>query len=405
MSRVQHDAYNPCALELLSFTEVHQRHTEALARATGEHFNIFQILRVGHLEVKTHSPILGELLNPNGHHGQGPTFLHLFVSKFKIKGFDADSETATMELEHHVRQVEEKSSGRIDIVVKDGKGATIFIENKIYAGDQEDQLERYRNSDKEAHLFYLTLDGREPSNLSAVQLEGIQCECISYNKDVLTWLKDCRKEAACLPGVRETISQYIHLIEELTNQSTTARMNNELITEILKTKEKHAAFYTLYEGLEAVRATLIARLDAELGDIANAKGLTRGEPIRDLYKKNHGFYFRTKGLEQRNLQIGFAFDKNYYGDFYFGFAKISDKQPCPVEAQLLAALKEKFPEAERTDAWPASAYWEEPYRNWKQEAFEAIRSRQFEEDLKSKLDMLTQIARQICPDEGVTQTG
>ena len=46
----------PRVMELLRFVETQQRHTDALAKATGERFNIFQIMRVGHLEVTTHSP-------------------------------------------------------------------------------------------------------------------------------------------------------------------------------------------------------------------------------------------------------------------------------------------------------------------------------------------------------------
>lgn len=49
---------SPRILESLRFTAAHQRHTEALARVTGEIFNIFPILGMGHGEVTTHSPIL-----------------------------------------------------------------------------------------------------------------------------------------------------------------------------------------------------------------------------------------------------------------------------------------------------------------------------------------------------------
>ena len=63
------DSLSPRSLELLRFTATQLRHADALNQATGEHFNIFQILRIGHLEVKTHSPILAELLNPKGRHG------------------------------------------------------------------------------------------------------------------------------------------------------------------------------------------------------------------------------------------------------------------------------------------------------------------------------------------------
>jgi len=149
------NSLDPRALELLRFAETQERHADALARATGEHFNIFQILRVGHLEVRTHSPILGELLNPKGRHGQGAVFLRLFLERFEVREFDA--ETATVNLEYHVGQITDKSGGRIDIVVRDSKGATIFIENKIYAGDQEDQMMRYSAANPQAELFYLGL--------------------------------------------------------------------------------------------------------------------------------------------------------------------------------------------------------------------------------------------------------
>jgi hypothetical protein len=398
---------SPRTLELLRFTEAHQRHTDALARATGENFNIFQILGIGHHEVTTHSPMLAELLNPKGHHGQGAAFLRLFLTQFAILGFDAESDAARVKLEHHVGPVTEKSGGRIDIVVKDGKGSSILIENKIGAGDQDKQIERYRGSDPKAHLFYLTLDGHEPSNISQEELKRIQCRCISYAGEILTWLKECRKTAACLPNVRETITQYIHLIEELTDQSTTLHMNAKLIEEITKSPESLRAFYTLRGAEFAVQTDLIARLDAELNDLAKAAGLQLLRTFGDLRWKNAAFYFTMPGLEKRNLQIGCIFDKGGYREFCFGFAKKDGSKPCPVEAQVLCAFEKAFPsQAQKpTPTWPAWAYWEEPYRDWGQDAFVAIQTGQFSKDLKDKLEILTKIANQVCPDEANPRVG
>jgi hypothetical protein len=95
---------NPRVSELLRFTESHNHHTEALLRATGEQFNVFNILGIGHYEVKTHSPMLGELLNPKGRHGQGAMFLRLFLGQFGITDFVADSETAKLDLEYGIGQ-------------------------------------------------------------------------------------------------------------------------------------------------------------------------------------------------------------------------------------------------------------------------------------------------------------
>lgn len=53
--------------------------------------------------------------------------------------------------------------GRIDIIVTDGNGNAVIIENKIYAADQDKQMVRYHNYAKHnfnAHnLFYLSLYG------------------------------------------------------------------------------------------------------------------------------------------------------------------------------------------------------------------------------------------------------
>jgi hypothetical protein len=395
---------NPRVLELLRFTESHNRHNEALIHATGEHFNIFQILGVGHLEVATHSPILAELLNPRGRHGQGAALLRLFLAELKIDGFDADNATVTTEYQAGPKT--EKSGGRIDIVIKDGKGA-IFIENKIYASDQDNQMERYRGFDRGAFLFYLTLDGRMPSNISEADLKRIQCECISYETHILAWLKECRKAVACLPNVRETITQYIHLIEELTHQSTTNRMNQELIDEIVKGEASLRAFFTLRDADAAVRAALILKLDAQLNEIANAIGLKREGALRELHKKDDHFYFTTPGLERCNLKMGCIFDAGNFVDFCFGFVKGNVNTPCAQAAELLAVFREQFPskKQEPSDWWPAWDYWEAPYRYWGHRAFEAIRSGQFAQDLKVKLEKMTMIAKHVCPDTEIVPKG
>ena len=356
---------SPRVLELLRFTEAHQWHTEALARATGEHFNIFHILRIGHLEVKTHSPILGDLLNPKGSHGQGAAFLRLFLDQFGIKGFDAESPTAKVDLEYHIGEVTERSGGRIDIVVTDGRGRRLFIENKIYASDQENQMERYWDYDQNAHLFYLTRDGRLPSNRTQADLDRIQCRRISYAEHILVWLRNCRKEAACQPRVRETLSQYIHLVEDLTNQSTATRMNSELCSEILKDQASLAAFFKLHAQYEAVRADLIGRFEAQLDKYAKAAGLTPQPAGKALHEADCWRWFSVPRLERANVRIGIGFEKKGFGDFFFGFAAIDPiKQPVTCAAEVRAAFAKRFGTGKRNDYWLVWAYWEHPYTNW-----------------------------------------
>ena len=390
---------SPRVFDLLEFAKVERRHSEALARATGEHFNIFKILGIGHYEVRTHSPISGDLLNPMGSHGQGDTFLRLFVDQLGIAEFEPAS--ARLELEYHIGTVTEKSGGRIDIVILDGKNHAIFIENKIHAGDQERQLQRYRERNAQAHLFYLTLQGDLPSGFTEESLEKIRAVRISYATDIRDWLVACRKEAASMPQLREIISQYLYLIRELTGQSHIQTMNQELIAKITTEEDNLAAYFVLTSELENVKAALVKKLDAQLDDAAKEANLRREAPIENLHAKYSGIYFTTDRLKKHNLRIGFCFDRGGFQDLDFGFQKIDKDKPCGFETALLTLFREQFPTFSPTNPnewWPAWADVEPPYGYWGNEAFQAIASGQLASNMQNKLLIMSEIARQVCPD-------
>jgi len=113
---------------------------------TGENFNVFRILKLESSEVRMHSAFLAELLNPNGSHGQKDAFLKLFLKSFCFKNNPINSESCKVEVEKHTGFINEQGTegGRIDIVITDTESKhQIIIENKIYAGDQANQLFRY----------------------------------------------------------------------------------------------------------------------------------------------------------------------------------------------------------------------------------------------------------------------
>ena len=121
---------------LLAQASVLRDKHEALAAASGQSFNLFAILDRETDEVRTHSAMLAELLNPNGSHRQGPVFARLFAERFRI---DADGiESARVWREETVAE-----GSRADILMQLGD-TCIVIENKIYANDQPRQLQRYQ---------------------------------------------------------------------------------------------------------------------------------------------------------------------------------------------------------------------------------------------------------------------
>jgi hypothetical protein len=212
------------------------QHQQEIKRLKGEHFNIFSILKMESKENATHSAFLGELLDPKGSHQFENIFLKLFL-KFISFEDEFDTNSATVTLEKHVGGInyEAKTGGRIDIFIKDAKGNSIAIENKIYAGDQSAQIERYVNVSNKNTVYYLTLDGNTPSEDSKGKLkEDVDFYCISYQSTITKWLHSCMKEAAEQPILRETIRQYIILIKKLTNQLTDNRMEKDVFEMIGK---------------------------------------------------------------------------------------------------------------------------------------------------------------------------
>ena len=200
---------------LLAQASVLRDKHEALAAASGQSFNVFAILGRETDEVRTHSAILAELLDPNGSHRQGAVFARLFAKRFCI-----DAEAI-----EHARVVCEETvavGSRVDILIRTAD-TCIVIENKIYADDQPGQLQRYHayaSQCRNWRVFYLTLHGDDPSDDSLGELSLDEVECISYESDVLSWLDDCIKQVARVPQIREILANYQALLRKLTGTAT-----------------------------------------------------------------------------------------------------------------------------------------------------------------------------------------
>jgi len=211
----------------------------------GENFNIFKVLGLTSNEVRTHSAFIAELLNPDGSHGLSDIFIKIFIDilnkKLKpgdVLNFDS-GHIKEVKVEFWIGYKTETTGGYIDILLTDKSNRQIIIENKIYAGDQENQLLRYHNYNKSAQLIYLTLDGREPSVFSTNNNPEIKDKliCLSYKNDILTWLEYSRKATVGYSLLRETITQYINLVKHLTNQTMEEKEKNEIIELISKNKD------------------------------------------------------------------------------------------------------------------------------------------------------------------------
>ncbi|MGS0737564.1 PDDEXK-like family protein [Pseudomonas sp. GG8] len=170
-------------------------------------FNLFSVLRSSSDEVRLHSRFLAFLIDPKANHNQGTALLNLLLKRLGIQNFDL--ENAIVEVEYQ----------NIDILVRNQSKQAVIIENKIYARDQDEQLWTYHQRMQaegysEIWTTYLTLDGSEPSEQSRKSLPVV---LLSYETEIISWLKDCVPLVAREPGVRESVFQYIELLQKLTS--------------------------------------------------------------------------------------------------------------------------------------------------------------------------------------------
>lgn len=182
---------------------------------TSPHFNIFRILRLAHKEVQAHTPFLGELLNPKGSHGQGFVFLRSFLAVAQRRGLVLPK-GAIESCRWHVG-IEQAAApfGNIDILARcPALRYLLVIENKIWAGEQPEQLHRYaewmgtqRNAYELRQMIFLTPTGRASDTIGPGGYTRL-----SYHEDIRLWLHDALANVMSVT-VRETVRQYLQNVE------------------------------------------------------------------------------------------------------------------------------------------------------------------------------------------------
>ena len=316
------------------------------SKERGERFNVFAVVGVDHYEMK-HSAIIAELLNPEGSHGQGTMFLSSFLKTCCQPGFDFALQGVKVYTEFAT------NGGRIDILVTNDKKQGLIIENKIYAPDGDEQLMRYNDDAKRLFpggyiILYLTPNGDEASEQSA---KGVDYTPISYRTDIINWLKECIRLSVHLPLIRETLTQYINHIKQLTNQDMDNINKEKLLAAMAENAEQVKAIYSVdwFEYLEYVFGKYVRpKLKEMYGLMCEESNLfdKRGE---------RGFYFRRKEWNRSAIWI---YTGSQPVDFRIGVSNYSGG-PLDVEMQKLDCLK-----GQPDKYWPYG--WESlgKYSNW-----------------------------------------
>ncbi len=294
-------------------------------------FTVFSALGFEEKELK-HCQIIYSLLNPNGKHGLGDAFLRYF---FKIV-MKEEYETADVMYEYDIRS--ENNEGRIDLYIKT-KNASYPIEVKINADDQETQIYRYHKFAKDSNknrfiVFYLTLNGKQPKPKSTYGMTDEDFEnlkCISFRKDILSWLRTCAELAyqSKKISIYGAIRQYTTLIEKLTITQQEAEDQEGIfmrsIADVMALSGEYiGAAKAIADNFKNVQSTkmqdIFDRIKSYVKD--QLEGEYSPSQIENFYHSDRNNYaqlkFKFKTSNDIILTLIFEISNNENGRFYYG---------------------------------------------------------------------------------------
>lgn len=278
-----------------------QRYQEDLRLQYATDFNFFTALTPWHHE-NAHTRMLAALLNPRGAHGQGTLFLRLFLQQ--IGAFEDTERTLdgsfNVFAQYHIPTANNPTQcDRYPDLVIEGPDQVVLIENKVRAGEGDDQVPDYglwlaSRRESRRILVFLTPDGGAPDQLPpSGTLECIELRCMAYAQtdpgksvesagkgepsDYTTaissvecggslrgWLDSCLSHVPLLPPVREVITQYRDLVERIGGQTVSTRERDAVATVASDDSRSFAAALAVSDATYLAKAKVQHRFWIEL---------------------------------------------------------------------------------------------------------------------------------------------
>lgn len=309
---------------------------------TGEAFNVFSILNMERLEVRTHSAFIYELLNPKGCHFQGNLFLKAFIEEI-LEIEDFNFRNVVVDRERSIGDL-----GRIDLVIENND-TLIIIEMKIDYMDRDKQMIRYddyaKKRGKSYYIYYLTLFGDEASEVSCGEGEvKVEYTCLSFKEHIYNWIDLCirKGQVPLLPLIRENLCQYNKLIEKITNKID--RGVTMELKDILLRDNNLEVLEKLNEAIPYAKAELEYRFWSNFYERFNDKIEKMGlsllddgefpydkestiETIIDLRKRKYsGYYIEYLVGEYKNNRVRMCIGNSGYDDTLYISIGLQDNE-------------------------------------------------------------------------------
>lgn len=307
----------------------------------GECFNVFSVINAETDEVNTHCRLLYELLSPNGSHGMGDQFLRVFCGAVLHKPCPRNVS---------VSRERTFGDGRIDLLVE-GEGVCYPIEVKVYAEDQDLQVSRYAqfaSKAPEGHVYYLTLDGREPSRKSTGDAPVPNLTCLSFAVEIRAWLVRCCELAWQSHEITETLRQYIGVIDKLTGGGQEDKYMKQIQQTVKSSRDNFESAVAVSTALETVKAEKMRDIFQEIDAHVRTKSL---EPCQSTYTDHSVIYYRQPrrrvwpGIiypipHQRCGDLQLALNIEVEDNLYYGL--IFYKGNCEFAPQDVGQLADAF---------------------------------------------------------------
>jgi hypothetical protein len=377
---------------------ISEKHNE-FAKITGENYNIFKILNA---KENDHSRVLANLLNPEGSHDCGSTFLELFFEnlrekkKIDVKIDDFSKCKVYREFSIEVKNEKEVKKGRLDIyIVYQNYG--VAIENKIYTNDEKNQLDKYKEFLIDTHkenydLFYLTPDGRKPKS----EKSEVKCKLLSYSKDILPWLELCQKEVFNKPLIRETLEQYINLLKIITNQTRSRDMSGEILETLIKSEENVKAAFAIRHCNDEFKERLFNKyLFEPLKKWGKEEGLVIEKDSRfKFFDALFAIDVNKEEWLERKFHIRFQFDYVGLGALGYGIGLCEKNIKDQILVRKLEDNKKKKPDKGEEEWWLFFEYFSGTYKNWDDKIFESELCKEdnnIVEEFKKRINELREI--------------
>lgn len=301
----------------------------------GSNFNIYSLLGIEHNENNTHSVLLADLLNPRGSHGQNYFFLKNFIKT--INNSEEEIKYAEIFREYYIGSINEDytEGGRIDLLIKWNDHIWV-IENKLYAKEQPNQIERYKQKFPNAKTFYLKVEEHlRYSNTEIVDYE------ISYEKEISDWLSSCIMQLDDKPYLQNSIKQYYNLVKNIAKTGEEHQMENSIKEIIGNNYESLLAAQKITDLFVSTLSDLENKLIEKLSQILSNNG----------YEYKNQVYFKSEWKEL-NIGVSFEFDSNKR--FYFGIHPI--EKDSEIDTDLVTFLQ-NIPGIEKGETWKIWKYF------------------------------------------------